>query len=169
MSAPRDCGQCTLCCKIMEITELAKPSGQWCPNCRVGAGCVIYGQHPPSCKAFRCGYLADAVSEEWRPNRSHLIVTFKNGPDYPCIHVDPGYPDAWRKQPFYSQIRQMAVDLEKKKGMVLVSVNRNITVVFPVGEKYIGVVPPGKIIATGRRGTPAGIEYHAFTTDRPRS
>jgi len=167
MSAPRECGKCTLCCKIMEITELSKPAGQWCPNCRVGAGCTIYGQHPASCKGFRCGYLDGDVSEEWRPNQSHLVVTFSNGPNYPFIHVDPGYPNAWRKEPFYSQIRQMAVDVEKNKGMVLVGVNHFFTVVFPVGEKYVGVIPPGKIIATSRRATPGGIEYLAIVTDRP--
>jgi hypothetical protein len=167
MSAPRDCGTCTLCCKIMEITELSKPAGSWCPNCRAGVGCTIYGQHPPSCKAFRCGYLNGAVPEAWRPNQSHMVVTFKSGPNYPFIHVDPGYPDAWRKEPFYSQIRQWAVDLAKSDGVVLVGVNHYLTVVFPVGEKYLGIVPPDKVIATGQRATPRGIEYIAVLRDRP--
>jgi len=124
-----------MCCKITEITELAKPTGQWCANCRVGEGCTIYGQHPASCKDFRCGYLDGAVSEAWRPNQSHLTLTFAPGVNYPVIHVDPGYPDAWRAEPFHSQIRQWAIDLDKNNGMVLVSLNGHFTVVFPIGEK----------------------------------
>jgi hypothetical protein len=168
MSALRDCGNCTLCCKVMEITELSKPVGKWCHNCDVGVGCTIYGQHPASCKSFRCGYLDGAVSEEWRPYKSHLILTFVPVSNYPVIHVDPGYPDAWRREPVHSQIRQWALDLDKSNGMVLVSLNGHFTVVFPIGEKYIGIVPPGKLIATGRRATPGGIEYLAVLADRPR-
>ncbi len=166
MAEPRECGTCSLCCKLFEITELSKPFGKWCPNCNVGVGCRIYGQHPISCQTFRCGYLAALVPEEWKPSKSHMVITFVKDLEYPVVHVDPNYPGAWRKEPFHSQIRQWATDAAKVDGMVLVSINGQYTVVFPVGEQHVGVVPPGKVIATGQRATPDGIEYLAIVTDR---
>jgi len=39
--AGRACGTCTLCCKVVAVTELAKAAGQWCLHCRPGRGCSI--------------------------------------------------------------------------------------------------------------------------------
>ena len=45
-SVERTCGDCTLCCKVMAIEELAKPVGTWCPHCKPGRGCRIYPDRP---------------------------------------------------------------------------------------------------------------------------
>src|SRR5262249_50752592 len=38
----RGCDGCTLCCKVMEVKEIAKPGGKWCAHCKTGTGCGIY-------------------------------------------------------------------------------------------------------------------------------
>src|SRR5436305_14221849 len=48
MMNPRSCGDCTLCCKLLSITELEKPIGKWCPHCEIGKGCKIYDCRPQS-------------------------------------------------------------------------------------------------------------------------
>jgi hypothetical protein len=59
----RTCGDCSLCCKLLEISaerapEVAKPAGQWCKNC-VQPGCSIYDRRPALCRDFKCMWLLD--------------------------------------------------------------------------------------------------------------
>ena len=38
--AARQCGDCSLCCKVLGIPELNKPKDAWCPQlCAAGTGC----------------------------------------------------------------------------------------------------------------------------------
>jgi hypothetical protein len=42
MTNKRECGKCSLCCKLAPIRELNKPIDAWCPHCRPGhGGCTI--------------------------------------------------------------------------------------------------------------------------------
>ena len=105
----RRCGTCTLCCKVMTVEELSKPNGQWCPHCVKGRGCAIYSDRPNECRRFQCGYLLwPALGEHWLPARSKLVVAFKPDGREIVVHVDPGVPNAWRAEPYHSEIRNMA-------------------------------------------------------------
>ena len=109
MPSERRCGTCTLCCKVLTIPEFGNPSGQWCPHCVQGRGCTIYPNWPNECRAFQCGYLMwPELGEHWRPSRSKLVVAFKPDGMEIVFHVDPGVPNAWRAEPYYSEIRSMA-------------------------------------------------------------
>ena len=39
--AQRQCGDCSLCCKVLGIPELNKPKDEWCPNFAAGIGSVV--------------------------------------------------------------------------------------------------------------------------------
>src|SRR4051812_14872278 len=54
MVAGRECGTCTLCCKVAAVEELNKPNGVWCSHCLSGKRCTIYDQRPQSCRSFYC-------------------------------------------------------------------------------------------------------------------
>ena len=58
-AAGRECGDCTLCCKVMAIEQLAKPASAWCPHCKPGRGCRIYADRPAECRAFSCLWLVN--------------------------------------------------------------------------------------------------------------
>ena len=71
------------------------------------------------------------------------------------IHVDPGFPNAWRAEPYYSEIRAMAASMPYT---LFVQIGRRIIVVFPDREVDLGVVAEDERIAiqpeaggTGRR------------------
>ena len=99
----RRCGTCTLCCKLLTIPEFGNPSGQWCPHCVKGRGCTLYPDWPNECRTFFCGYLLwPELGEHWLPSRSKLVVAFKPDGMEIVIHVDPGVPNAWRAEPYYS-------------------------------------------------------------------
>lgn len=101
------CGSCTLCCKVMAVTEIDKPRGVWCGDCDKGVGCRVYADRPPSCAEFDCVWLQSQsqpsmkkMAPELRPDRCHVVLTStaEDGPYAAGLvaHVDPVYPDAWK-------------------------------------------------------------------------
>jgi hypothetical protein len=84
--ADRECGKCTVCCKVPAIDHpaLQKMPGVTCPNCKVG-GCKIYETRPEPCRNFFCGwrYLPD-LGKDWRPDKCGVLIRFQDAP--------PGYP-----------------------------------------------------------------------------
>lgn len=111
MHPKRECGSCTLCCKLLPVSETGKLAGVRCEHQRSGKGCAIYSRRPMSCRLWSCSWLtADDVRDLARPDRSHYVIdTF---PDFITlsdnltgelqevpvaqIWIDPDYPDAHR-------------------------------------------------------------------------
>jgi hypothetical protein len=111
----RSCGECTLCCKLMSIPELHKPEASWCAHCKPGQGCSIYQERPGSCRDFACKWLLDRhLSDIWYPRRSKIVLheilnEFGSPPVLMKVLVDRTYPTAWRQEPYYSEIKRMAL------------------------------------------------------------
>ena len=137
----RSCGGCTLCCKVLGVPALEKPRGTWCPHCERGVGCRIHESRPGECRSFLCGWLvSDKFGPEWKPERSKIVITVTrdgNGFEFQC---DPGFPQAWRKEPYYSQILHLAADAQAHDGIVLVSIGTRRTLIAPGGEFPLGEV-----------------------------
>lgn len=108
----RECGKCSLCCKLLHVIELNKPANQWCKHCRPGyGGCTIHDTRPDICRGYFCGWmLSKNVSEEWYPLRSHMILSLGKFNDVQCVTVtvDPNYDWMWKEQPYYAQLKQMS-------------------------------------------------------------
>ena len=144
----RRCGTCTLCCKLLTIPEFGNPSGQYCPHCIKGRGCGIHPDRPNECRAFFCGYLLwPELGEHWFPAHSKLVVAFKPDGMEIVIHVDPDVPNAWRAEPYYSEIRSMAGDALGTVYTIFVQIGRRVIVVFPDREVDLGVVAEDERIA----------------------
>ena len=155
----RQCGTCTLCCKILTVPEFGNPTGVWCPHCVKAKGCAIHAIRPDVCRAFQCGYIpSPALEEHWRPSRSKLIIAFKPDGKEVVIHVDPDVPNAWRAEPYYSEIRNMAANGPKMGATIFVQIGRRMIAVFPDREVDLGVVAEDEAVAiqkepgTGRLG-----------------
>lgn len=138
-SAPRHCGDCTLCCKVMEIEALAKPAGNWCPHCRPKHGCAIYQERPAECADFNCLWLLNArLGEQWRPSKAKFVLTTsKDGIEVRC---DPGFPDAWRREPYATGIRQWAVSGDTHDVTVLIITSRRMILITGEREFDLGIV-----------------------------
>lgn len=75
----RACGTCTICCKepLIDDPMLKKHAGVLCEHCVPGGGCNIYEALPQTCADFYCGYrLMPDMGEDWRPDRSGVLVSF---------------------------------------------------------------------------------------------
>lgn len=137
----RSCSGCTLCCKIVAVPEIEKPRGTWCPYCLRGKGCRIYADRPDGCRTFLCGWLTNPrFGPEWKPNRSKIVITVGLDGNSLNFRCDPGFPEAWRKEPYYSQIKSLAAIAVRHDGMICVYNGRNLLVVSPEAEFTLGEV-----------------------------
>jgi len=135
----RACADCSLCCKIMAIEELDKPAHSWCRHCKPKQGCQIHQTRPSECRTFNCLWLADEhLGQHWRPDRSKLVLTTSE--DGIEIRCDPAFPDAWRKEPFRSEIQKLAESGEVHDVTVLVIIGKRMILVTPDREFDLGVV-----------------------------
>jgi hypothetical protein len=148
----RQCGECTLCCKVMAIEELAKPANSWCLHCKPGLGCLIYAGRPTECLSFHCLWLIDdRFCPHWKPNKSKLVLTTSQ--DGIEIRCDPGFPDAWRKEPFRSEIQKLAVSGETHDVTMVVILGERMILVASDREFDLGVVGPDERIVRELEGT----------------
>ncbi len=69
----KSCDGCTLCCELLEIADIVKPSWQKCPY-DGGGKCTIYGRHPVGCRRFNCLWLqSEVLGEDLRPDRCGVV------------------------------------------------------------------------------------------------
>lgn len=159
--AARDCGTCSLCCKLLGIGALAKPAGSWCAHCSPPGGCTIYEGRPQECRDFACLWLeSNALGEEWKPVRSKIVLYLVDDSRL-IAHVDAGSPNAWRAEPYYGQLKVWARRGMKTGPKVVVRVADRLFAILPDQDVDLGRVAKGDGIFIGERMTPAGPRYVA--------
>jgi hypothetical protein len=127
------CGTCMMCCKVLRIEELEKPPGLWCRHAATGKGCGIYENRPTVCRAFYCQWMLDSsLGPEWKPEKSKFVMfpDRKNGEVF-NINVDPAFPDAWTKPPFFATIKRWVADGAMLGRFVVVQAGTRLTAVLP--------------------------------------
>ena len=109
----RQCGECTLCCKLLPVPPIHKPAGKRCQYQRHGKGCTIYARRPSACEMWSCQWVLGGTGTERlsRPDRVHYLIdpvadyirmTYDDKSDKPLelpviqIWLDAGFPDAHR-------------------------------------------------------------------------
>ena len=146
----RSCGTCSLCCKLLKIPPLDKPTGEWCAHCVPGKGCGIYDARPEACRSFRCGWLDRPELEDWwNPQRSGIILWLLPKLRQLVIDVEPSRPDAWRRQPYYDRIKLWARRPSSDYMYVIVYVGRRAFAVFPDQELDLGVLAEDEVPVLG--------------------
>jgi len=146
---PRPCDQCSLCCKVLGVSELQKVANQWCSYFAPGKRCTIYPTRPNECRQFQCGWSKSLEFDlSWRPDRAHFVIDDSRANEL-MIVVDPAYPDAWRKEPYYSRIKYVASREHVPAILVQVRVRGNVLIVFPESEIDLGPNQPGSLIRSG--------------------
>ena len=140
----RDCGSCSLCCKVLKIDWLAapKPGGKWCPHCAPGRGCGIWTNRPSGCATYFCEWRRlPQLGDEWRPDRAGFLIS-RPDPARPYeIVVDPGRANSWRQEPYYTQLKNAAASAIANRQALVVQVGGRQWILLPDGDQP---VPPGK-------------------------
>jgi hypothetical protein len=154
----RACGTCTLCCKVFDVPSLGKPAGQWCRHCAPGRGCGIHETRPEHCRSFHCLWMtAPWLGPEWKPERSKMVLTVDPATRYLLVQVDPGSAAAWKREPYYGQLKQWAAASLPEKRHVVVFVNKSATVVLPDRDVALGILEPGDRIVARERLAASGL------------
>lgn len=97
----RECGSCSMCCKLFPIPEIGKPADTWCTNFAKHRGCTIWQHRPAVCRVFWCGWaqgMGPARIEEGRPDHAGFIVHgATDGSNALCVLFDSAtvVPPAW--------------------------------------------------------------------------
>lgn len=142
-AAGRDCGACTLCCKVYEVPAVESKAGTWCRHCLPGRGCGIHETRPQHCRAFFCLWMTqDFLGPEWKPDRARFVLTMDPTTRWLFVQVDPGAAQSWRKEPYFGQLRRWAAAGDRP---VIVFVNKVATAIMAQGE-----IPLGEIAADER-------------------
>ena len=166
----RACGTCTLCCKAVAVEELAKPIGEWCPHCVRQKGCAIYDARPESCRTFYCQWmLVGALGPEWKPDRAKfaLVMTAAN---HLTAFVDPGFPAAWRRAPYYEHLKRWAaagMGATSQPNIVDVRIGPRCIVLLPDREVDIGTLGTDEEIGLTWQAGAAGGAYRVEKIPRP--
>ena len=135
----RECGACTMCCKVLRIAALQKPRDVWCVHCKPGKGCGAYDTRPAECRDFFSGWIQlSTLGPEWRPDRSKLVLAQEAGGGRFIVHCDPASPSAWRREPFYSSFKTWIKRSEKKRLEIIVMTGKRVTLLTPEGEFDVG-------------------------------
>jgi len=79
----RSCGDCDVCCNILEVKEINKKTYKNCDHRAEGGGCGIYESRPHSCRTWDCSYILGLMpnKESLKPNNLGLMfypVSAKN-------------------------------------------------------------------------------------------
>jgi uncharacterized protein len=118
------CGDCTLCCTLLHVKELEKPSHTKCVHLIQGIatrpGCSVYHKRPQSCKDFECLWLQeDDMPPELRPDRSHVVLWVTSNSEIIIASVDPQYPLAYKQGEMGRLLQRMLAVPDSKVGIIV--------------------------------------------------
>ena len=156
--AQRECGTCTLCCKVMSVPEIGKAENTWCSHCLPSGGCKIYQSRPGECRTFNCGWLMDpSLAEDWYPKKSKIVLTMQSGHIF--ARVDPATPAAWRKSPYFEQLNRMMQKNLPRGVLVYLVIGDHFTLLLPDRQEELGVLRPNDDVQVKTIRHPQGAEY----------
>ncbi|MBR0694563.1 YkgJ family cysteine cluster protein [Bradyrhizobium lablabi] len=126
----RQCGSCSLCCTVLEVTDVRKPVNQVCQYCDLGKGCTIYDDRPRMCRSFNCVWVQGHLGDDWYPDQIGMVLHF--GLDALNVQVDLGCPDRWRQEPYFSKLCELSLD-----GLRVNGSRRYATLVVVGSDKFL--------------------------------
>ena len=134
----KDCGDCALCCKLIEVKPLKKPAGTWCQHCTKHS-CGIWEERPDICKTYDCLWrTTPEMSEDLRPSKCRVAFEYhKEG--VAIAHVDKDRPHAWMTNPV--------------KGAIIKLLRSGVTVWVMIGNDRHMLLPEGKSYDAAMRDT----------------
>lgn len=169
----RECGTCTLCCKVMGILELDKPKGVWCEHVLQGRGCGIYADRPHSCRVFSCLWLLEpTLGEEWKPEKSKLVIVPDNDTRATRVYVDAATPNAWMREPYLSALVDFMHKGMAEGRLVFINVGVKHSLMLPDAKagwrlEPLGTLQAGDEVRLKRAGYPFATSYQVEIVRKP--
>ncbi len=157
----RECGSCSLCCKVLDVPAVYKPAGQWCKHFAAGTGCEIHQLRPKACREFACLWLKGyGLGDEWKPSTAKFVMAEAYDGDAILVHVDPKQKNAWRAEPYYTALKQLAAKVMMDNQLIMIVEPERRFVLTPDNEIDIG--DPSLVLGweVQAETTPRGMQFH---------
>lgn len=87
----RDCGECNLCCIVLDVPEINKVRGIQCPHSKKKVGCQIYNTRPQACIDFKCAWLQGEMDVDMIPCDQHIMIEKLDNVPVVLAMVEPNY------------------------------------------------------------------------------
>ncbi len=75
------------------------------------------------------------------------------------VHVDPGSPLSWKKEPYYSQLKRWARNIEEQNGLITLYIGKQVIVVLPNKDVDLGKFNMGERLNYRKRRVGSLWEY----------
>jgi hypothetical protein len=139
LMSKRECGSCSLCCKVLDVPAIYKPAGQWCRHFRAGSGCDIHQLRPKPCREFSCLWLAeDWLGDEWKPSQSKFVMAWEYEGECLTVYPDPKAPNSWKLEPYYPVLKKLAARHLSENRLVMVVETSRRLLVLPDQDVVVG-------------------------------
>jgi hypothetical protein len=103
----------------------------------------------------------DWLGPEWKPDRAKIVFTMDQTSRFLQFQVDPGEPNAWKRQPYYANIKNWAAASVGRGQFVLVFVNKAATLVLPDRDVALGALGPNdRLILNPKPNGTVDFEVH---------
>ena len=96
------------------------------------------------------------LGPEWKPDRAKMVLSLDPVSRSMNVQLDPGQPGAWKREPYYGQLKRWAAASLPLQRHVLVHLNKTTTVVLPERDVPLGTFEPGDRLVSCERQTPTG-------------
>jgi hypothetical protein len=96
------------------------------------------------------------LGPEWKPDRARMVLSIDPATRFLFVQVDPGQAGAWRREPYYGQLKAWATASARQKRHVVVFVNKSATLVLPDRDMPLGVMGPGDRLVARERDAAEG-------------
>ena len=114
------------------------------------------------CRNWFCAWILDTrLGPEWYPLTSKMIMYFESAGSRLCVRVEPSHANAWRKEPYYSQLKQWSRIAVEARQQIVVYINKRVIVILPDKDVDFGEVELGEQIWVGAQDTPMGRTWQA--------
>ena len=87
------------------------------------------------------------LDERWRPDNSKFILSVSQG--QLIIQCDTGSPNAWRREPYYAQIKKWSERHSRNYTTVIVRTRGRMVFVFPEADIDVGPYAEGVPVDSG--------------------
>jgi hypothetical protein len=99
------------------------------------------------------------LGPEWKPERAKFALVKTEGGQRLTALVDPGFPSAWRRSPYYENLKQWAAVAARRLPdiyLVDVLIGQRSIVILPDRDVEVGVLEHDEVLRLAYQNTATG-------------
>lgn len=107
-----------------------------------------------------CAWMIDPrIGDVWKPEKSKLVLVADSTRNRMTVYIDPGAPDAWKKEPYRGVLQTMAAQGLAHGGQVILMNVGRASLLLPDGLHELGALAGDTVIEVAHTKGPAGDSY----------